>query len=845
MGKIDIRLEVAVAAPVHKCYSYLAPAFGQELIGSNLDSLIGRRVYVPFGKRKVTGYVLDVGRDDELAIDLKTVYEILDDQPLFHHDIIPLFRWISDYYHYPIGQVIQTALPSGLTVQSKKIVRLKDNAAKKSVEKICLNTEPAEWIKRLISNGQLSFTTSRDVLNTPAEKRMLKKLLDADLVEVTSKRTVALTKKKTETCYRIDSRYLVHDQKGTVDAELSIEKMVQLTGEKFSRGERNTLEKACLLADTVKNNLVPRKELIACYPYAQKLLPSLVDRGAVERVERRIFRSPYGDLLPYIEPIDQLTDEQSSAVEEITRSIIQDEYCTFLLHGITGSGKTEVYLRAAEQALKCGRSVLVLVPEIALATQVEAHFVSRFGNKVALLHSGLTDGERFDEWSLVWAGERSIVIGARSSVFAPLKNCGLIIVDEEHDSSFKQEDKLRYNSRDLAILRGRQAGSTVILGSATPSITSYYHCQTNKFKLLEMRNRVGDSSLPHISLVDLKDEKRTNRNDIFSQQLIGSLKETYESGDQSMLLMNRRGFSASVICRDCGSMVECNHCNVTLNMHKGKKRLLCHYCGFQLPINITCNSCGSEHLYPVGFGTERVEERVKELLPGARIARLDSDVAADRKRFMSILHEVRNHEIDILIGTQMIAKGLHFPRVTLVGVIWADGGLSFPDFRAAEKTFQLISQVTGRAGRGRKPGKVIIQTMQPNHYAIRLAAEHGYHEFVKQETNIRDTVSFPPFTRLVSIRVEGASEAGVRKYAAEIAQDAGKWCRNEGAARSVQILGPAPAPIEKLKDTYRWHLLVKSNQITKLHDLIRYIQSHHSQRAKEKLIIDVDPDNML
>ena len=459
------------------------------------------------------------------------------------------------------------------------------------------------------------------------------------------------------------------------------------------------------------------------------------------------------------------------------------------------------------------------------------------------MHSGLSRGERYDEWEHTCRGKRSIVIGARSAVFAPLKDLGLIIVDEEHDSSYKQEDQLRYNSRDIAVLRGKMCQAVTILGSATPSITSYHHARSNKFELIEMKSRVGTSELPTVTVVDLK--TRENRGSLFSDTLVQALQATFKQKTQSILLINRRGFSASVICRDCGSMVECRHCNVTLNMHKARNQLVCHYCGFTLPVQTICTTCGSHRLVPVGFGTERVEEEVLKVLPEARIARLDSDVASDRKHFMSILQSVRNGETDVLVGTQMIAKGLHFPEVTLVGVVWADGGLAFPDFRAAEKTFQLIAQVTGRAGRGQKPGQVIIQTMQPLHYAVSLAAGHDYHRLADKELAIRKEAGYPPFARLVSLRMEGESEKRVRDYAFEIAAMARSWGKADREKHVLQILGPAPAPIEKIRNIYRWQVLLKSNDLQRLHGIVKYIMATVKKGRNEKLIVDVDPENML
>ena len=841
-----IVVEVAVAAPVSKTYSYELPQFIKEQISGALSTVIGRRVFVPFGNRKITGYVLEVHEEEDPQIELKEIYDLLDETPLFHEDIIALFKWVANYYHFPLGKVIQTALPGGLTIQAKKSLCLTDKSSAAVLEGLVKRNPATSWLKKLLHDGRLSHSLSKKVMNLKSDKQILRKLLDDGLVAVISSRNKDLVRKKTETCYRLsDAGAGLFGEKMTDNCGPEGQQIALRGGDMLSRGESKAI--TCIYGISRDNNeyLVPRKELLALYPYSRNVIGGLIEKGLLETVEKRIFRTPFGDLLPRMEVPACLTDEQKNAVKRIKDCIHQDQYKTVLLHGITGSGKTEVYLRAAECAVKLGKRVLVLVPEIALATQIEAHFVSRFGNRVALLHSGLTAGERYDEWALVYSGKRSIVIGARSAVFAPLLNVGLIIVDEEHDSSFKQEDQLRYNSRDIAVLRAKLGQAVAILGSATPAITSYYHARSEKFELIEMKNRVGTSRLPEVSLIDLKNKGGKDAQSFFRDDFVRALQETYRNGNQSILLMNRRGFSASVICRDCGSMLECRHCNVTLNMHKGRNQLVCHYCGFQLPIDVLCAACGSEKLVPVGFGTERVEEEVMKILPEARIGRLDSDVASDRKRFMAILQSVRDQEIDILVGTQMIAKGLHFPEVTLVGVVWADGGLAFPDYRAAEKTFQLIAQVTGRAGRGEKPGKVLIQTMQPQHYAISLAADHDYQRLVDRELGIRSEAGFPPFVRLVSIKLEGDTEQGVRELATQVAAEARTWCNYSGPKRRLQVLGPAPAPIERIRDIFRWQILLKGENITELHTLVEYILVKFKKTAKERLIIDVDPENML
>ncbi len=840
-----IVVEVAVAAPVFKTYSYVLPVDIDEQFQPSPEELIGRRVYVPFGSRKITGYILRLGDNENIHKALKEIYEILDETSLFHQEMVPLFEWVANYYHYPLGKVIQTALPAGLTVQSNKRLHLTGDNNRAKLRGLYRTYPDMRWLKKLSESGNLSHTMSKKIMNMPPDKRLVTKLIDTGLVSVLRTRTREIVKKKTETCYILTNAGLaVFQNRGAQTSAGSTEQGACFYSENLSRGENTALNHIYDIYLEINDRLVPRKELLIRYPYARNVIQGLIEKDVLQRIEKRIFRSPYGDLLPHISPPSCLTDEQRHAVSRIIGALDRQHYKTIVLHGITGSGKTEVYLKSAEHAIDMGKSVLILVPEIALATQIEAHFVSRFGNKVALLHSGLTAGERYDEWGRAHSGERKIVIGARSAVFAPLTDIGLIIVDEEHDSSFKQEDQLRYNSRDIAVLRGKLGQAVTILGSATPAVTSYYHTRSEKFERIEMKRRVGTNQLPEVSVIDLRNREQ-ERNVLFKEEFVRALKETYEQGNQSILLMNRRGFSASVICRDCGSMTECRHCNVTLNMHKGRKQLVCHYCGFQLPINSPCATCGSENLYPVGFGTERVEEEVIKILPEARIARLDSDTARDRKRFMSILKDVRERQIDILIGTQMIAKGLHFPEVTLVGVVWADGGLAFPDYRAAEKTFQLIAQVTGRAGRGEKPGKVIIQTMQPHHYAIRLAAEHDYQKLVNRELEIRKEAGFPPFVRLVSIRIEGEREDQVKKYAFEVASEARAWSISINNESSIEVLGPAPAPIIKIRDVYRWHILLKARKIKELHGLVQFIDTSFKDRQKIKLIIDVDPENML
>jgi len=838
-----ILLEIAVSAPVRQTYSYSLA--DQDLIsGTAASDYIGRRVLVPFGRRPVTGYVLGESSADHIEFEIKPINKVIDEAPLFHAEMVAFFKWTADYYHYPLGHVIKTALPGGLTASPQKIICLAESGSKRGFSKIPAEIADRNWFKKLREAGRLNEKETKDVFASKEVEKDLKILISAGIVAIENTLNKDRIRAKQEICYRI-SDTLEEFLKNSKDPSQFAEFSVSASGRSLTKAEIKSILLLKEMRSEYSQSALPRKEFVKRYPYGGRSVKKLIGEGLVEEHRIRIFRSPFGDLLPFYPKPRQLSPEQESALAAIDEAIEEQKYKPFLLRGVTGSGKTEVYLRAVENVLSKDKGVLVLVPEIALATQIEAHFISRFKDTVALLHSGLSQGERYDEWGRVLNGEAKVVIGARSAVFAPLQNIGLIIVDEEHDSSFKQEDGLRYNGRDLALVRAKLEGGVAVLGSATPSVTSHYHSSISKFRLLQMNNRIGDKELPDSLLLDLKDSFGKKGFKLFHPRMVEALSETFSNGHQSILLLNRRGFSTSVICRDCGTIVECKHCKVSMNMHRQKNILLCHYCGFQLPGKIVCSTCHSEDLHPVGFGTERVEEEIRKMLPEARITRLDSDVASDRKRFLTILKAMRNNDIDILVGTQIIAKGLHFPNVTLVGIVMADGGLGFPDFRAAEKTYQLITQVTGRAGRGDAPGKVIIQTLQPDHYAITMASQNRYDQLVNKELAIRQSVGFPPYSRLVFIVIEHADEYMVRKTSVEIVNGAQDWCRKYDLDQAIMLLGPAPAPLERLRDRFRYQILIKSKRLQTLHRLTEWISSTFKSKGQTKVIVDIDPENML
>ncbi|MBW2660034.1 MAG: primosomal protein N', partial [Deltaproteobacteria bacterium] len=737
------------------------------------------------------------------------------------------------------------ALPAGLSPQSVKKLFLSKNSA--LISDIG-DKEKYPWLSILLEKESLTVSDTRKLLGKAESAKLINRLVEADAVKIHLSVQVDGTKEKREICYSVVGRFpLSACEAGDSPVDFKKWRERYSTECNCSLKLSETRALYCLSSISQKTELaqVPLKDIREKYSGATKALAALHEKGLVERSTVRVYRSPFGEQFRFYPRPEKLTGEQDSAVNEVCSAIDSGKFKPFLLHGVTGCGKTEVYLRAAEVTLAAGRDVLILVPEIALATQLEAHLVSRFGDLVILLHSGMTKAERFDQYHMALTGRARVVVGARSALFAPLRDPGLIVVDEEHDSGFKQDDNFRYHGRDIAVVRARFHNAVIILGSATPSVTSYANAISGKYTLLSMKKRVGDRKLPEVSIVDLNIRNSGKKRNIIRSQLLKGMDENLQQGRQSILLLNRRGFSSALLCQDCGTPVQCSHCNVSLTHHKKSDRLLCHYCGFSTSANTICIECRSTALVPVGFGIERVEEEVRELFPEARVARLDSDAAADRKKFHQILAGMHKGSVDILIGTQMIAKGHHFPNVTLVGVVWADGGISMPDFRAAEKTFQLITQVTGRAGRGELPGKVIIQTLRPDHYAIVYAQKHQYRQMYEHEMNLRRSPAFPPYVRLTAIRVQGRVEREVQRSS----MDVGRFLRRFIAEQKFTIitLGPAPAPLDKIRDNYRWQILIKGSNIDELHSVCVALDRKKKEFVHHlnKVIIDVDPENMM
>ncbi len=548
--------------------------------------------------------------------------------------------------------------------------------------------------------------------------------------------------------------------------------------------------------------------------------------------------SDAGEFSPSVPPA--LMAEQADAVRRITEAVACGTFGVFLLHGVTGSGKTEVYLHAIKQLAGTDKGAIVLVPEIALTPQLLGRFRKRFGDRVAVLHSGLTDRERADEYRRIQARKVDVAIGARSAVFAPFENIGLIIVDEEHENSYKQDEGLRYNARDVAILRAKFQNAVAVLGSATPSLESYYNARSGKYQYLRLADRVDHRPMPEVAVIDVKTLPKSS---LFSPLLIEHIAQRLEKNEQTLLLLNRRGFSSVLICRECGMAIKCPSCSVSLTFHKSEGKLKCHYCGFLTRPPDKCPGCQGIELKLLGSGTQKVEEELQALFPAARMKRMDSDSVKGRDAYEKLLQQVDRREVDILLGTQMIAKGHDFPAVTLVGVVDADVGLNLPDFRAAEKTFQLITQAAGRAGRGDTLGEVIIQTMNPNHYSIRHSSTHDYEGFYNEEIDYRIQLGYPPVGRIIKLEIKGADEARTAE-AAKIAQNR---IRSHMRGKDMVLLGPAPAPISRVRGQYRFQLLLLSQKRDKIRSLAIEGRNAVEEKygRKVKVIIDVDPLNLM
>ena len=806
-------ISVAVPLPVFGTYTYAVPEPLQPLIEK------GKRVLVPFGNRKVSGYVMGPADSSEIP-GIKPVEDILDAKPLFPEEMLPFFQWIAEYYVHPVGEVISEALPGGINL-GEYLTLTRTEAGQKAATADSADDTDRE-VLNIIGNQSLRIKEIENHLGRNVSQAALQRMENQGWLKRRREIRGGRTRPKTE-------RYVAAKTDRPDTASLSEAKKEIL----------ESIQSAGKISAQSLNQLAPN---------ASRHIKALQDKGFVQIYEKPVYRDPFGvTVTPDTPPA--LTLDQQHVLSDVCREI-GNGFAAFLLAGVTGSGKTEVYMQAAANALNLGFSALILVPEIALISEIERRFRARFGECIAVLHSGLSTGERYDQWMRIVNRESPIAIGARSAIFAPFSDLGLIIVDEEHDASYKQESRCRYNARDLAVVRAKQSNAVVLLGSATPSIQSIYNVASRKFREVNLKHRIYRQPPPDIQLIDLREHQGTRGiRRIITTPMITAIKDTLAREEQVLLFLNRRGFASFPVCAACGEAVKCKNCDITLTLHKGINAYKCHLCGYTRASVAKCDICGASSIKQLGLGTEKIEEMVKNLFPDARVARMDRDTTKRKGTLVKILKDLRDRNIDILVGTQMVAKGHDFPNITLVGIICADLSLNFPDFRAGETTFQILAQVAGRAGRGTQPGTVLLQTYNPDHFSITAARHQDFISFYKEEIKFRKIFNYPPYARMIQLKISGKNLDQTKKHAAAVGEACQKLKQAAPAFQNtIQVFGPIEAPLSRVANRYRWQILLKSTYTKPLHEFIRALIFEYGVSLNHKdarVAIDVDPMLMM
>ena len=797
---------VALNIPADKLFTYEIPG--------KLDSAarIGKRVFVPFGNRKRTGFIVALSSTCTLQ-DVRSVSEILDDEPLFDTADLKFYEWISGYCIYPLGKTLAELIPSGPEKKDFK------------------------WI--------VPVAPPHDAAPTPSQKKLLDMIYKhpqgISLSDVFKKSDLKNAAGLVRSLQMAGLIRLVEKEKKPLG--IRTQKVVRLA-DATPPGKLTLKQKS--VVDYLKNEgPAELQSLMAATNTSASVMKNLLEKGFLEVSDEEIIRkvSLSSSILHSRDGI-VLNMQQKKALDELRQHIGAGTFRPVLLHGVTGSGKTEVYLSAIEQALKEGGTAIYLVPEISLTPQLIARISGRFdAERIAVIHSGIAESIRYDQWRQIRRGQIDLVIGARSALFAPLANLKLLIVDEEHDASYKQDDRLCYHARDLAVVKAKFAGAVALLGSATPGIRTYYNARTKKYIHLELTERINNKPLPRIDIVDMKAQKeKQGRVPILSDVLITSLTETLKQQEQALLFLNKRGFDTFLICADCGYNFVCPNCAVALKSHPAENLVKCHYCDYSQKAMPLCPKCRGSRILSYGAGTQKLEKELETLLPEARICRMDSDTTSRKGSQEKMLQALQQREIDILVGTQMITKGHDFPSITLVGVISADTSLNMPDFRAAEKTFQTLTQVAGRGGRGDRAGRVIIQTFNPDHYALRHTKGHDYQSFYGEEIEFRKALKYPPYSQIINLRLLSTKFDILTQTARELGREARALCAKNGS--SLEIIGPAESPLAKIRGEHRMQMMIKGIDGSLMHAIAAKLAEKHAT-STVKIVIDVDPENFM
>ncbi|WP_017380811.1 primosomal protein N' [Paenisporosarcina sp. TG-14] len=794
----EVIVDVA-AYPIDRPFDYAVPEKFQTIIES------GSRVKVPFGNRHVLGFVTAIKSETDVPVEKqKPIGELLDIEPVLTQEMLEMTKWLRRHTLCYEIDALQVMLPSALRAKYEKILEIVDH-----------NFELPQSIQAMFQQKdrvELKVDESKELLTT------IKKLIKENILalETVVKQKTAVKK----------VRMIL------IESDVKILQEIHLNISNKAKKQKDVVKWMMDYAGTriVSTDLLKRLNT------SNAVLQAVMEKGAATLELEEIYRDPYADRTINVSAKHSLTNEQHLALSEIIFSYDKHEAKTFLLHGITGSGKTEVYLQAIERALQDQKEAIVLVPEISLTPQMTNRFKERFGSLVAVLHSGLSTGEKYDEWRKIKRGEVKVVVGARSAVFAPFQNIGLIILDEEHEGTYKQDDSPRYHARDVAIWRSEYHHCPVILGSATPSLESYARAKKGNYSLLTLTKRPRDQALPEVSVIDMREQLKNGNRSMFSLELAESIRRRLDKQEQMVLFLNRRGHSSFVLCRDCGTVVECPNCDISMTYHRHQERIKCHYCGEESQVPNICPECKSDHIRFFGTGTQKVEEEIARLFPTARVLRMDVDTTRKKGSHEHILKLFGDGKADILLGTQMIAKGLDFPNITLVGVLSADTTLHLADFRAAEKTFQLLTQVSGRAGRHDKEGEVIVQTYTPEHYAIQFAKHHDFVPFYNQEMVNRKQFAYPPYTFVAFIQITHEDVLMTAEYAHKTAN----WLR-ENLSNSTEIIGPTASSISRVQNRYRYQCLIKYKKEPTLPEVLQQLtRIYRTDWMKKGILMSID-----
>ncbi|MDE0299308.1 MAG: primosomal protein N' [Candidatus Poribacteria bacterium] len=817
---------VVFPLPQDLSFTYAIP----DRLKSNVHC--GSRVVAPLGRRFQEGVIvalLDEPALPERSIEIKNLSDCLDGPPTFSSELILLTRWMAGYYLSSHGEALSCAVPAIIRSHRRRIVHLL--ATDGQIEAFGKRARvQAEILRTLQACGSLSPNqlTARLRRDNSSLKRALNILQGKGLVEIRSDLSVK-TKPKIER--------FVSLKKSVPEIESEVEHFT-----KRAPKQHEILRLLINIKQPISTTEISRRARTNFSTLKQLEKKKLVKIDAVE-----VLRNPLS--LESVSPnrASILNADQLTSFKAISRAIKDNQHKVFLLHGVTGSGKTEVYMQAISRVIDSGKGAIVLVPEISLTPQIVSRFVGRFGSRVAILHSNLSDGERFDQWHRIRAGNANVVVGPRSAIFAPVTNLGIIVVDEEHETSYKQEDTApRYHARDVAVKRAELANCPLVLGSATPSLESYHLAQRGDYDLLRLPSRVKNIKMPPVRIVDMCNELKRNNRTIFSTMLRNAIKDRLGNNEQIILFLNRRGYSSYVFCRACGFVEQCDNCSISLTFHFDTKSMMCHHCGDARSTSNLCPECGSPYMRYFGLGTEQVEQDTIKAFPQASVKRMDADSTSRKDAHQKILDAFKTREIDILVGTQMIAKGLDFPNVTLVGVISADTALNFPDFRAGERSFNLLTQVAGRSGRGKAGGEVIIQTYMPKHYSVRASKTHDYLSFYRQEIAFREELLYPPLTHAATLLLRGEVETEVIRLANRMLERL-RMLKTEQFP-DVEIRGPVAAPLSKIMGKYRWHFFLRNANVEKLREFVqKAVRSTDAPRVPKNidLVVDIDPVTVL